>query len=307
MEKEFVDWLERNRRTEADLVSLGLGDDAAVIDWPASGLVVSTDTISDGTHFQVEHHDLEWIGHKAISVSLSDLAAMGAQPVFALVNFTCPAHFELDQLKRLFDGMWQTAHEFGVAIVGGDTNRWDGRLVIGSTVFGGKTASAVSDFWKMENGKPGDQVFVSGQLGGSILGKHIEFKPQVALARALANTYHIDAATDITDSLALDLFSLARKSNCGFRIEADAIPVANAARQLEKTSGQNAIEHALYDGEDFELILCVSNTIANDILTDQRLSQQLTRIGELTEQREFLIRWAPDENWKTLPIKGFEH
>ena len=305
MEKEFVDWLIRNYSKNQDSIPVGLGDDAAVVRFNSENVVISTDTIADGTHFESSRHRLEMIGHKAIAVSLSDIAAMGAKPVIATVSFVCPPNYRLSHLKSLFEGMWSTAHDHGVAIVGGDTNRWNGKLVVGSTVIGREFEQSVGGFWKMTGGNPGDQIFVSGKLGGSILEKNMLFRPRLHVAKMLATNFVVNAATDITDSLSMDLAALAQQSNCGFCIDAFKIPVAEDASKLSQESKQSPLFHALYDGEDFELIICVSARVAEAISTNRELLKHLTWIGELTAERRFLIK---NENGvEPLLIRGFEH
>ena len=305
MEKEFIDWLIESFGESQDAL-IGIGDDAAVFQVDDSPIVVTTDTISDGTHFDSATHSLEAIGHKAIAVSLSDIAAMGARPIAATVNFTSPQRYELPQLQSLFKGMWETAAQYGVKIVGGDTNRWSGGLVVGSTLIGSKYEESIGGFWKIAGGRPGDQILVTGVLGGSILRKHIEFSPRLDLAANLATKYQINAATDITDSLTLDLATVAKQSNCGFWIDGDSIPVADDAHELSATTGKEPLEHALYDGEDFELLFCVSNSVADEMLSDPDLRDELCRIGELTQAQEFMIKDTGDQK-RDLQIRGFEH
>ena len=123
----------------------------------------------------------------------------------------------------------------------------------------------------------------------------------------IATRYQINAATDVTDSLALDLATVASKSNCGFCIDADSIPFSDAARNLSVSSGRSALDHALYDGEDFELLLCVSKSVAQQILRDDDLKEHLTRIGELTQSAEFRMLKPDQADATVLEIRGFEH
>jgi len=307
MEKEFIAWLIQNHQAQSRSTPIGLGDDAAVVRMESGEIVITTDTIADGTHFDTSRHDLVSIGHKAIAVSLSDIAAMGACPSKATVHFTCPADYDLSHMKKLFRGIAQTANQYQVSIVGGDTNRWDGRLVLGTTVIGCRYENSVGGFWTMAGGQPGDQIFVSGKLGGSIISKHLEFTPPAELTFSIATRYQVNAATDITDSLALDLATIAKRSGCGFCIHAESVPVAQDAARLAETSGQSALEHALYDGEDFELILCVSKSVAHQFAGDVRLQSQLTWIGELMENQDYLIKSDRNAPPRPLAIRGFAH
>ena len=239
---------------------IGLGDDAAAVDFGAA-TVITSDSIADQVHFDATIHDLKNIGHKAIAVSLSDIAAMGGRPIALTIDFFLPRDLDFNQLKNLFTSMAATASRFETQIVAGDTNRWDNPLVISTTAMGISARAedrSGEHLWKLSGGKPGDIVCVTGALGGSILGKHLEFEPRVNLAIELAQRCEIHAATDITDSLATDLAAIARASKCGFRLNGGDIPVDNAAAQLSKQDGGSPLEHALFDGEDFELVLCMS-------------------------------------------------
>lgn len=306
LEREFVDWLVAQRREQSG-VKLGIGDDAAVLEIAGSlpQLAVSTDSIADGVHFQSSEHSLSQIGHKAIAVSLSDMAAMGVRPLAATVSIFAPKSFSLTEMQKLHLSIQATADRFDVTIVGGDTNRWDGKLVVGTTLIGDAgTATEGLSYWTMSDAKAGDAILVSGKLGGSILNNHIDFEPRVMLALELARRFQINAATDITDSLALDLDNIATQSGCGFQLEGDTIPISRDAKTCSQSSGRSPLDHALYDGEDFELILCVAPEPAAEILS---AGIPVTRIGVMTSDTDKLIRDSADCELRHLPIKGFEH
>ena len=306
MEKEFVSWLVKNHLHSDSKVALGIGDDAAILSVPDQ-IVVSTDMIADGTHFETQQHSLRQIGHKAIAVNLSDLAAMGARPLAATINLNLPRSFDLQQAKELFEGIQNTATRFGIPIVGGDTNRWDGGLVIAATVFGTKYENARTDFWKMSGAQPNDVILVTGKLGGSILDKHIEFEPRIELAKYLIENFTIHAATDVTDSLSLDLAAIAQKSGCGFQLTESAIPLSDAAPELAATGNKTALEHALQDGEDFELVFCTSDEEAQRIIHDPNLSESIAIIGATNESGSFTIERTASSKIESLPIQGFVH
>ncbi len=290
--------------SQPELVVTGIGDDAAVLSFD-SNIVVATDAIADGTHFDMEVDSLEKIGHKALAVNLSDLAAMGAKPKAALVTFQLPKSFELHDAQRLFAGIRTLAKRFDVQVVGGDTNCWNGKLQIGITVIG---IPYGSDIWKMSSARDQDVILVSGTFGGSIKKKHLEFEPRLELARHLAENYFLHAVTDASDSLSLDLYSMARASGLGFEIELESIPVSNDAIELARTNNDNltALDHALYDGEDFELIICASNEQADRMIKDDLMPVALTRIGRMTKSKEILARHA-DGTLCPLVVKGYCH
>ncbi len=308
MEREFIHWLQGQELQFGQGVQIGVGDDAAVLATEVfgsehvSGIVVSTDAITDGTHFKLSEHSLESIGRKAMAVNLSDLAAMAAIPVAAVISYTVPREFDLPKMKELFQGSLRLARQFGFSIVGGDTNCSDGPLCIAITVLGKPMAENV---WRLDGGRAGDWVFVSGTIGGSIRGRHMNFEPRLELANYLASQFKIHAATDISDSLSLDLQSLASASNVGALINPECIPVSVDAISLAAQSGATPIEHALSDGEDFELIFTAPPEIGHLILNDEHLPVEVSRIGELIDPKGI---WAKiDGQTVKLDVSGYSH
>jgi len=288
-------------------VIVGPGDDGAVLGCAEDrSIVIATDTIAQGTHFDLEIHSLESVGRKALAVNLSDLAAMGSRPDSAVLNFMLPNSFGIGEAKAIFSGASQLADQFGVAIVGGDSNRWDGKLVVGATVLGSRATSETG--WSIAGAKPGHAILVTGEFGGSIAGRHLTFEPRVDLANHLARNYQIAGATDASDSLSLDLNAilLASSSSLGADLDLDAIPISN---DVQESDPSKRLNHALTDGEDFELILSVSGEQADLILADQWISQNnvtLTRIGTFTDQHN-QIRAIVDGKTIAIPPKGYVH
>ena len=308
MEREFIKWLTKLGVDEGSQVVLGIGDDAAVLDQGAfadpdrSGVIVTTDAISDGTHFMLGDQPLELVGRKALAVNLSDLAAMAARPVAATVSLSIPRGFGLDQAKQLFAGIERLSQQFQVPVVGGDTNVFDGPLTICVTAIG---TPMVWPVWKMSGAKSGDVILVSGHLGGSILGRHLTFEPRVELAEALAAKYTVNSATDISDSLSLDLNALTTASGVGAVLNREQIPIANAAKILAADSGKSPIEHALTDGEDFELLITVTPEVADRLLSDHQVPGKMTRIGKITDTPGL---WSEDDGHLTpVSVSGYTH
>ena len=308
VEREFIQWLrtETQARQHPDML-LGIGDDAAIVDFQSGSTVISTDMLADGTHFILGQTPLELIGRKSMAVNLSDMAAMAARPVCAVVSLMIPKTMSLDDLKTLYGGMLKIADEYGVAIAGGDTNRWDDSLVINVAITGTlDDANPCADGWKMDGALVDDVILVSGDFGHSIKQKHLEFTPRVALALYLRDRYSIHAATDITDSLTIDLAAIASHSRGGMILQKDSIPISKDALDQFESDPKAAIDSALYDGEDFELAFVVDRETANRILKDQEIGCQITEIGKITEDKRCLISDA-EGNVRTLPLKGYEH
>lgn len=277
MEQSFLAWL-RGRQHALPQVAVGIGDDAAVLDWPEGQLVVATDGIVDGVDFLTEKHALKAIGHKSLAINLSDLAAMGAEPVAMLVNLSLPEANATQTAAELYEGILQTAAEYQMAIAGGDITVYRGPLAISITVIG---RVANNSGWLRRGAQVGDAIVVTGAFGGSILGRHLNVQPRLREALALRQLVDVHAAIDVSDGLSLDLDRLCAASGVGAELDLSAIPIHADAEQLAAERKTEAMQHALGDGEDFELVLA----IPADQLT--RLAQAdvgvpLTPIGTFT-------------------------
>jgi thiamine-monophosphate kinase len=181
--------------------------------------------------------------------------------------------------EELYIGLRDVADAFGVPIVGGDTNSWAGSLVISVTALGEATERGAV---RRNGAKPGDWIFVTGPLGGSILGHHLDFTPRVREALALHSAVELHAMCDISDGLAADLNHILEESRCGAVLAAEAIPVSSAAKQLSATSGRTPLQHALGDGEDFELVFAVSPADGEKLLREAPVGG-LAKIGVCVE------------------------
>lgn len=316
LEREFHRWLKQQNQTPISAeknvnVKLGVGDDAAILHGcGGSGIVLATDAIAEGTHFVLAQHDLELIGRKALAVNLSDIAAMGATPVAALLTLQLPSGFSIEQAQRIFLGVKKLADEFSVAIIGGDTNRWEGPLVVSVTVVGHEFCSVIENetaakSWRIGGAKVGDAIVVSGSFGGSILGHHLDFTPRVHLAQHLIANYNIHAATDVSDSLSLDLSAMASESQLGVEVELNQLPIAAAAIELAKTSERTTWQHALSDGEDFELVLAVPPDELTRICNDPVCQTLLTVIGKFVSEPGF--RLLDDGSLIPFDVQGYSH
>ncbi len=308
MERAFIDWLksETSSHRHPNLI-LGVGDDAAIVDLQDGSTVISTDMLADGVHFVVGQTPLNLIGRKALAVNLSDLAAMAARPVCATVSLMLPKSMSIDDVKEVMSGMLQLAQEYGVAIVGGDTNCWDGRLVINVAITGlVDHVTPQSSSWRLNGAQAEDVILVSGDFGHSIKEKHLTFTPRVALALLLRKKYLVHAATDITDSLAFDLAAIAKQSELGMELDATAIPISEAALAQYKNDQPALLKSALYDGEDFELAVVVDSETAKRIVEDQELPCKMTAVGKMTSDNKFVLV-DPNGTRGSLEIKGYEH
>jgi len=252
-----------------------IGDDCAVIEFSGAKnlLVLKTDCVVEKIHFKPKTKP-EFVGWKAMMRPLSDFAAVSAVPQFALITLIVPATRSTSWVKKLYRGLKRAAARFDVVIVGGETSATRGPATISVSISGFVERNrAVS----RAGGKRGDDLFVTGKLGGSLRGKHLRFVPRIDESRWLTKNFHVHAMMDLTDGLGADLPRLARASKLGFKIDKNALPLAPGAR----------VDNAISDGEDYELLFAVS---PRDRSRFQRAWKKkfpklpLTRIGSLTQR-----------------------
>jgi thiamine-monophosphate kinase len=305
MESAFIAWL-RQRLPPHPLLRLGLGDDAAVL--RTAGVdecVLTVDLLSDHVDFELSQLDPRRAGRKALAVNLSDLAAMASRPLAGVVALLLPQRGGLELAVALYEGLLPLAEQYDVAIAGGDTNSWDGPLVVSVTLLGRVTARGPL---RRDGARPGDRIVVTGAFGGSILGRHLDFEPRVHEALLLMERYELHAGIDASDGLSIDLAHVADESGCGALIHTAAVPVAEDARRLaaQRADGSTPLEHALGDGEDFELILAVPPHEAERMLRDQPLGVPLTAIGEFIAEPG-LWRADPQGKRSKMVPQGWQH
>jgi len=302
METEFIHWL-RQRLAGDRRVPLGIGDDAAIVDVGGARVVVTVDMLTAGVDFILEEVDPCRIGRKALAVNLSDMAAMAARPVAAFPAVALPRTGAANLATSIATGMCSLAEEFDVALAGGDTNCWDGPLVISVTVIGELTPHGPL---LRSAARPGDRILVTGEFGGSILGKQFDFTPRVAAALHLKSHYDVRAGLDVSDGLAKDLSRLCAESGCGAVLQREHIPIAPAAHALSAQDGRTPLDHALGDGEDFELILTAPPDVAQAILNDRNRTVAMTDIGEIIAAPGMWLTNASGDREPLSPL-GFEH
>jgi thiamine-monophosphate kinase len=303
MELEFIRWLEKRLPRQVGL-PLGIGDDAAFFALEAGHQgVVTVDALTDGVDFELAEISPRRIGRKALAVNLSDIAAMAARPLAAVVGLALPSAGALELAKELYEGLIPLAEQYDVVIAGGDTNTWDGSLVVSVTLIG---QVPVGRALTRAGAMPGDSILVTGQLGGSILGHHLDFEPRVAEALWLTEHGKIKAGMDISDGLSLDLWRMSQASGLGAELIASKIPVSAAAAELARAGGRSALEHALSDGEDFELLLAVEPGVAAELEAAQPLECGLTAIGRFVAEPGL---WLVDDDGRRSPIepRGYQH
>ena len=249
-EFDFISWI-RKQQKPGPLVRLGIGDDLAVLNWAKEDLLlVGVDQVLDGVHFDSAVHSPRAIGRKAMNRNLSDCAAMGCLPTAAVVTVALPKGVGDEYAKELYLGMKEAGDVFDCPIVGGDTASWAGKLVVTITILGRN--SGVEPITR-GGAKPGDVIYVTGPLGGSILGRHMTFVPEIDNGRRLAKNGIVSAMIDLSDGLSRDLAHICRESGVGAVVCAADVPVHTDAIEMRR-DGHSPLEHALHDGEDYELL-----------------------------------------------------
>lgn len=313
-ENTLIERLARLLPSRRDVVT-GIGDDCAVVRASPRDrfdLILTSDPVVEGVHFRSDAAP-EAVGHKAVGRVLSDIAAMGGEPLWALIDLVAPAGTPVDWLARVYRGASRLARRHGLAIVGGDTSSGPvrelhvfaaGRLPRGTAVL-------------RSGAQPGDILYVTGRLGGSIAGRHLRFEPRLAEGQWLRAGRWASAMMDVSDGIATDLPRLLKASRAGAVIEAARIPVSAAARRLTATpssqpapSGLDSVRlHALSDGEDFELLFTVPAARGPTLehAWARRFRLPLTRIGVITNRAGVLDIVAEDGRRSRLTAKGFEH
>lgn len=265
-------------------VVVGPGDDAAVVEPGDCGVLhlLKTDCLVEGIHFAKESRP-ELVGWKAMARPLSDFAAMSGVPRFALVTLVVPADRNVGWVKRVYRGLEKAAGAFEVAVVGGETSNIKGPAVISVSV----TGFVERNRWVGRNGgKPGDALYVTGRLGGSLRGRHLTFVPRLTESRWLTKNFRVHAMMDLSDGLGTDLPRLARASTVGFEIDREALPCNPGC----------TVTQAISDGEDYELLFAIAPEHSASLLSRWRKkfpTVPLTRVGQLNRKSKIENRKFP--------------
>lgn len=281
-EDDIIELIKKGVKVKNPEILVGPGDDAAVIaSHKKFYILFTTDCVVEDVHFSRKEATLFQIARKAIAVNLSDIAAMGGVPLYALVSAGLPEGVSRKDILEILRGLRCMAESFKFDIVGGNLTRSD-KLFIDVSLAG----KVEKRYLKLRSGaRPADLIFVTGKLGGSRLGKHLEFTPRIREAREIIKKVPVSAMMDISDGLSTDLIRLAKASRAGFRIYLEKIPVSEDAVKISKSKG-DVIHHALNDGEDYELLFTVPEKYRKRVPSKIN-SVPLTCIGEITEERKY--------------------
>lgn len=306
-EFELIARLTRALPTNNSVV-VGAGDDCAVLDVGADNrlLLFKTDAVVEGVHFTSETPP-EKIGHKALARCLSDIAAMAGTPTAALITLGLPKKFQPEFVEQIYAGLNALARKQGVAIVGGETTTNPAGVLLSVALIGSVPRGQLL---LRSGAKVGDAIFVTGELGGSITGRHLEFEPRLAEARWLAEHFSIHAMMDVSDGLAGDLRHILHASRCGAELLKSAIPISRASKEIATRgdAAKPAIIAALTDGEDFELLFTIASKSAVPLLDawkKQFPKLKLSCIGKIIAGEGLKLRDATGV--RPLTTHGYVH
>lgn len=325
-ELEIIRKIRESFDVASGAVIIGIGDDAAVLaNEPASHTVATTDTLVEDVHFQMGLIHPRDLGYKAIAAAVSDLAAMAAQPRYALVALALDASTQMAWVESLYQGIKEAVTDLDMVLVGGDTSASQ-KAFINVTALGAVDSET---YCLRSAGQPGDSLCVTGNLGAAAAGfellkdnslatslreredlirAHVRPRPRVAEA-SIAAKWGVRAIEDISDGLATDLSHLCTESRIGVRIWEERLPLAPGVAEVGESLGRAASSFGLYGGEDYELLMAVPEdlvaAVKEKILAETGTT--LTEIGRVFNQQPGITMEHVDGKSQPLVTGGYEH
>jgi thiamine-monophosphate kinase len=321
----FIERISHDLISRPEWVIQGIGDDASVFR-PRPGLVMllTTDMLVEGVHFLVQATTFRLLGRKSLAVNLSDMAAMGAEPMDAYVCVAVPGRLNVEDMEEFYRGLREMAREHGVNILGGDTTRSNGPLVINVAL----TGCAPKEQVLLRSGAaPGDLLYVTGTLGDAgagldllkrggdwpgqwgdpLLRAHLDPRPHLLEGLFLAQHGFATSMMDLSDGLASDLRHICKRSQVGAIVREDAIPISGQLRRYAEWFGLEPLALALGSGEDYCLLLTVPPQRAKEMEEAflERFGRPIRPIGEITQEPEILLGTG-DGNLMPLPMGGWD-
>ncbi len=305
-------------------ILIGIDDDAAAVQTsPDKILLATTDALIEGVHFDLNYFNFYQLGWRALSANLSDIAAMGGQPLYVLVSLGLPSHLDAESVLDLYRGMKALGDEFQTAIIGGDTTQSPDRVFISITILG---VAEPSKLIRRSGAQIGDAIFVTGDLGGAAAGmqvlksqsklkarfatlvqKHLTPRPRVREARFLVDNFPIHSMIDISDGLASEVHHICKLSKVGALVDEKKIPIHAETQAAAKNFADDPLDYALYGGEDFELLFTAPMELHETL--PHKFSEQFaiccTHIGVIENQNRRLLNSKGE--MVELVAKGYDH
>lgn len=300
--------IERIARPARDpRVIRGIGDDAAVIRTGQGLQIVTTDMLVEGDHFSLDYFTPRQIGIKAMESNVSDIAAMGGTPTYALLSIALTRDTEVEFVDGLYEGIYAVADRYGLDVIGGDTTH--GTVIVINVTLMGETDE--EHLCLRSGARPGDRIFVSGELGGSTAGlmlflkgiegfedvkrEHTEPSARMDVSRRVSG--YATAMEDVSDGLASEVQHICQASGCGAVLFGDQVPIAPRVREATKATSGDALDYALFGGEDFELVYTVPREVRGEVPG--------VLVGEMREGEGVVLQMNGKET--RLERSGYDH
>jgi len=293
-ELKFIKYITKRFSAKKPVIK-GIGDDCAVLEYTKTKyMLFTTDMIIEGTHFSKNAPPYK-IGWKSMAVNISDVAAMGGLPKYALVSCGIPKNKSVRFLRDMIKGIAKICKKFNIQVIGGDTNA-SGKVTVNVTLAGEVEKKCLIT---RSGARTGDLAFVTGALGEGRR-KHMHFLPRLREARILAKNFKINSMIDLSDGLAMDLARLTEASKKGARIYKSLIPLSEKSEPIDRS---------IYSGEDFELLFTASKPESKKIIKRMGKKEDLpvTLIGEILDKRFGVKLVEDDGKARQLKPKGFAH
>jgi len=319
-ERELIARIQHRLPPAPDWMTVGVGDDAAVVEPERNRLdVLTVDALVEGVHFDRSFTPPRAIGHRALAVNLSDLAAMGATPRLCLLSLVLPGGWPVADFEAMIEGLLALAARYRMHVAGGNLARSPGPLVIDVTVSGTIKRRQIAT---RSGARPGDELYVTGSIGAAAAGlgmlgetgtpasevcttRYLYPEPRVRIGQLAARNRAASACVDLSDGLADAVHRLAEASSVGAIVDGDALPIEPAAREWFLRQSDDPTLRAVTGGDDYELLLAVRPRARRRLAQVTRhAGAPLTRIGVCTADRAVLLRCGSDDQKHDRPLPG---